>query len=637
MRGSARFLPWLAVGTLACVVLCLRGPVPPELAIKGGGRSEPIAADLRHEDAAATRDSLPCFFESSPPIGAIPETPDGAVRHVLAGLHENRPDVVWDALPPSYQRDVNDLVNLSARRLHPEAWRWLLQIAAKGAEGVRSFKAAICAEAALANYGDAIQESYGKAFEMFADLLDEFADTGSGGRERLTRDDVGAILQTDGRRFMSKLRAVLEVFAGSELPRSLKNPALANIALRDWTGDSAKVAIEFPDSAECELDFVCVEGKWIPRRIADEWGGVIKNLRESVLKALPSEIAIENFGPTFQILAILDHSADVVREYKSGDDAIGLMDGFTVIPDAMMLLGYLFAGPTAGEPDLNYQTKLSLAGKDKIVLVYCYAGKELKWDNETLDYDLAKYVAYRLNENKIKAIDPDLVSDWLEKNTKWTKTAEIGAAFKADYVVHIDVKDYSLYEPHSQNLYRGRADLIVNVVKMNNDGKDGRGIYSVPIKLKFPSRSPIDHNTMSYAEFKKHYLSALSDEIGRLFYAGDAWNERSETTDEEQAGARIGEGLGALTGITSDFRDDGDEQPGSSNELAPQQREARAVTNSDVVTMVQNGISDALVCSVIRERGGRFDLSQKGIEALKRGGVSDRVIEFLQDAGREKR
>jgi hypothetical protein len=185
---------------------------------------------------------------------------------------------------------------------------------------------------------------------------------------------------------------------------------------------------------------------------------------------------------------------------------------------AVVLLGYLIGGPPSTDPDFHQKTKQTMADKTKVVLVYCYAGKELKWDNEAVDYDLAKHVAHRLNSNKIKVIDPDLVYDWLDKNDKWRKTAEIGKHFRVDYVVHIDVKDYSLFEPHANNLYRGRADIIVNVVKMDEDKRDGNVIYTTAVKSFFPTRSPVDSNVMSYAEFKKHYLSALSDEIGKLFY-----------------------------------------------------------------------------------------------------------------------
>jgi hypothetical protein len=191
----------------------------------------------------------------------------------------------------------------------------------------------------------------------------------------------------------------------------------------------------------------------------------------------------------------------------------------------VVLLGYLIGGPPSSDPDFHVRTKQDLAGKHKVVLVYCYAPKELKWDNEAVDYDLAKHVAHRLNGKGIKVVDPDRVHAWLDKNDKWRKTAEIGKAFKVDYVVHIDLKDYSLFEPNSANLYRGRADVIINVVKMEDDKRDGNVIYTTPLKSNFPTRAPVDSNVMSFTQFKKHYLSALSDEIGKLFYSTESGDD----------------------------------------------------------------------------------------------------------------
>lgn len=186
----------------------------------------------------------------------------------------------------------------------------------------------------------------------------------------------------------------------------------------------------------------------------------------------------------------------------------------------IMMLGYLIGGPPTVEPDFHKKTKKeSLAGKGKVTLVYCYASKELKWDNESVDYDLAKHVAYQLNGNKIKVVDPDRVYAWLDKNSRWNKPSEIGAAFKVDYIVHIELIDYSLFEVNTTFLNRGRADCVVNVIKMDSDRKDGEVIYTHPIKSNFPINGPVDSNSMPQNEFKKRYLSFLSDQIGRLFYA----------------------------------------------------------------------------------------------------------------------
>jgi hypothetical protein len=186
----------------------------------------------------------------------------------------------------------------------------------------------------------------------------------------------------------------------------------------------------------------------------------------------------------------------------------------------IMMLGYLIGGPPTVEPDFHRKTKKeSLSAKGKITLVYCYAPKELKWDNESVDYDLAKHVAYQLLNNKIKVVDPDRVYAWLDKNPRWNKPSEIGAAFKnADYIIHIDLMDYSLFEAGSNFLNRGRANCIVNVIKMDSDRKDGEVIYTHAIQSNFPINGPVDSSAMPQSEFKKRYLSFLSDQIGRLFY-----------------------------------------------------------------------------------------------------------------------
>lgn len=170
------------------------------------------------------------------------------------------------------------------------------------------------------------------------------------------------------------------------------------------------------------------------------------------------------------------------------------------------------------EPDFSTQTGQKLEGKDKTVLVMCYAPTELKWDNDKVDYELAKHVAHRLNLNKIKVIDPDRVHAWLDKNKDWHKTVEVGAEFKVDYIVHVDLKEYSLFEEHSSDLYRGRADVVVSVYKMDDDKSDGNLIYSKDLISRFPSNTPVDAYSCSYDNFKKAYQSKLSREIGMLFY-----------------------------------------------------------------------------------------------------------------------
>lgn len=105
-----------------------------------------------------------------------------------------------------------------------------------------------------------------------------------------------------------------------------------------------------------------------------------------------------------------------------------------------------------------------------------------------------------------------------------------------------------------------------------------------------------------------------------------------------EGGALIGAGVGALTGrAMGSARDNADaQQVAIGSSVAAQanaQVRANAVTNYDLVQMTIAGLSDDLIISTIRSRGGRFDLSPNGLISLKQSGVSDRVVLAAQQSG----
>src|SRR5262245_16070803 len=104
------------------------------------------------------------------------------------------------------------------------------------------------------------------------------------------------------------------------------------------------------------------------------------------------------------------------------------------------------------------------------------------------------------------------------------------------------------------------------------------------------------------------------------------------------AGALIGAGTGALAGgLIGNAEDSAEERDNAYRAVAREHYEreqaARAVTNEDVANMSQQGLSDTLICNEIRTRGGRFNTSPHAIIALKNSGVSDRVVEMMQNTG----
>jgi hypothetical protein len=193
----------------------------------------------------------------------------------------------------------------------------------------------------------------------------------------------------------------------------------------------------------------------------------------------------------------------------------------------VLFLGYLIGGPPSIEPDFDAQTKESMTDKDVTVAIVCYAPTDVKYSFEDIDHELAKYVAYRLHQHKIKVVSPDRIRAWLDENSDWDKPGEIGEAFKTTYVIYIDLNEFSLYEDGSANLFRGRAEAVVSVWKME-EGSDAEKIYTTEKTSKFPVHQPVATSDETYGNFKLRYLSRLSDEIGRIFYEYYTYDEIGE-------------------------------------------------------------------------------------------------------------
>lgn len=183
-----------------------------------------------------------------------------------------------------------------------------------------------------------------------------------------------------------------------------------------------------------------------------------------------------------------------------------------------MLIGYLIGGPPSIEPDFDSMTGESLSAPDITAVVVCYAPTELKWDFELIDHEVASAVTARLAQNHITVMHQESVRAWMDEHPEWERPEEIGETFKADYVIDIEINDFSLYEENSTTLYRGRTEAFVHVIKMDKETGDGERIYTKEMNFVFPISVPRAAADQSFSSFKREYLSRLSEAVGWLFY-----------------------------------------------------------------------------------------------------------------------
>jgi hypothetical protein len=130
---------------------------------------------------------------------------------------------------------------------------------------------------------------------------------------------------------------------------------------------------------------------------------------------------------------------------------------------------------------------------------------------------MERSVAILLRERgkKIDVIHQDEVADWIDNND-WNQMdyRDIGRGVSADRVLAIDVSSVHLHE--GMTLYKGRADVVVTVYDMNDDGKVA--FRKTLPEFTFPRNGARHSTEMSENQFRQLFVTFLSEQVAKYFY-----------------------------------------------------------------------------------------------------------------------
>jgi hypothetical protein len=156
--------------------------------------------------------------------------------------------------------------------------------------------------------------------------------------------------------------------------------------------------------------------------------------------------------------------------------------------------------------------------KDKTVAVICRPKDTLQYSSAGAAREISRRVSQLLGENvpKIKMVDQRKIAEWTDENS-WDEYLELGKALDADYVVGIDLHQFSLRE--GTTLMQGKADIHVAVYEVAT----GDTTWEKPLpSARFP-KTPVSSMEKSEPAFRKQFVQVLSEQIARHFYTHDAY------------------------------------------------------------------------------------------------------------------
>ncbi|MSQ96556.1 MAG: hypothetical protein EXR98_18680 [Gemmataceae bacterium] len=180
--------------------------------------------------------------------------------------------------------------------------------------------------------------------------------------------------------------------------------------------------------------------------------------------------------------------------------------------------------------DTNVDPEYKLFAKDKeitLVILTNFARPEHRPDLQGADAELAIQIAQAFrnrcttNKHKIKIVsDAQVRSRQLNQRAGGQLGAvEIGAHFKADYVLDVTINSLGLYEKDLYPpMYRGRTDLAVSMYKVKAADDDGHKVFGKEMQRGFPSGpGPIDATSMTASWFRTTFLTKVANDVAKTF------------------------------------------------------------------------------------------------------------------------
>jgi hypothetical protein len=235
------------------------------------------------------------MFGCGEPQPTVPDTPDGTVTAVAGALGEGKPQVLWTAMPASYQKDVEGLIRTFAEKMDAEIYDKGFGLLKKLVTVLQEKRDFILDNPNIAKGPVDVEKARAK-WDSLVSALDALVNSDVSSLESLKTLDVGKFLRTTGSTMMQSAAdmstATPDDKYNTEFASKMKGVKAEVVSTE---GDTATVKITVPGEDPKETEMVRVEGKWVPKDLADEWdkriaeakAGLAEMSKEKMAEAKP--------------------------------------------------------------------------------------------------------------------------------------------------------------------------------------------------------------------------------------------------------------------------------------------------------------------------------------------------------------
>jgi hypothetical protein len=231
----------------------------------------------------------------------LPKTADAAIQTVIRELAQGNGGILWQALPASYQRDVNTLVQLAGSRidaeLYDQGWALIGRLG-KVVEKQQGF----IFNSILAERSAAEQAQFQQALPAALTLLKTLTGSALGNSAGLRTFNGQQFCESTLSELVPPLNTLSKL---SDDGVNLTDYTEISISVVEASAGEATLRIAPPKSPAQEQRFVQVEGRWLPAELAAEWATEIADAKTK-LEGITAESIAANKPQAMGVLTMLD-------------------------------------------------------------------------------------------------------------------------------------------------------------------------------------------------------------------------------------------------------------------------------------------------------------------------------------------
>lgn len=264
----------------------------------------------------------------------IPDTPDGTVRAVSMALADRHPEVLWQALPPSYQKDITELTHAFAGRMDPTVWDATFGLGRKTAGILRDKKALFLSSSMLKAVGDDRQRIE-SGWDTAVTVLNSFFSSDVTRLDTLKTIDWERYLSTTGRELMNQAAEVSKARGDDAFDREFAGKLRqTKVEILSRDGDEATLRMTAPDEEPEVVLLTRVEGRWVPSEMAADWDVKVAAAKKKLATITDEELA-QGKAQAMVLIAMADAMLTQLAAVESAEELDQVLQG---------LLGPLLGG-----------------------------------------------------------------------------------------------------------------------------------------------------------------------------------------------------------------------------------------------------------------------------------------------------